>query len=327
MRGDIRDQVAATITEVARNATEEEKQMVASLVNRAKAHADNPDIVFEKITPGMAALLFLNHNTFNREWRPDWTAVLAKIMRDGGWRRTPQGYALYGEDGAVGDGSHRLGAQAYSGITLVMPIYLGMAKSDVGALDLGKPRTAADLGTLRGVVNAKEKTGLLKLVWAYEKAVGIPVPVLEQDLEAVVVQVKENEVLLNRALEIGQVSRQDLESDAALLTERAAAKVIAILLRHHWPEARVAERIDEIQTSDFASDDAPLAAARRFIEKHRKPDDTISPERETGVVIKGMILAETRQTLNQRGRNEISNAMKHPPDPSYPLADSATADD
>jgi hypothetical protein len=314
---DLADQMTAKITLVAESATEEERRKVAEFRLKAVDHAVDPQVEIHLITHPMAGLLFLDGGTFNRGWDPEWSLTLAQMMSLDRWLSNSQGYALYGFDGSVADGRHRLGAQAYSETTLSVAIYFGMTRDAVGTLDCGKKRTPADAATLAGVVNAKAKAALLQAIWSYEKSAGIANHVNTYDVTAVAKEIERNDALLSRSLEVGQTSLQDAIDP--LLGEGAAAKLVGVLLRHSWPEARVVERLDEVQTSDFISEKAPLAVARAFIAGHRRPVDTLPTQRETGVVIKGMLIAEQRQTVTVKGVQEIGNAAKNPPNPEYPF--------
>jgi hypothetical protein len=323
MREDLASQLTAKILEVADTATKDERQQVADWITRAKDHDGDPVIEFHEVTPAVAALFFLEHNNYNRAWEPQWTGHLARVMESGGWKVNSQGYALYGDTGDVGDGAHRLGAQAVSGTTLMMPICFGISKDAVGTLDCGKKRTVADAASLAGISNSTAKASLLKAIWAYERSAGFPVPVSSANIPAVVDYLRLHEGALARAIELAQMSQMDAYDP--LLGDNPAARIIGVLLRHRWPEGRVTERLDELQTSDFTSDKAPLAIARTFIEQHRKPKDTIEGGGEAGVIIKAMILAEERSTVNKKGEQEIFNAAKHPPNPTYPAAQQSRA--
>ncbi len=313
----IGDQITAKIVEVAQQASEADQQSVRDLSAKSIAQADNPVTEMVAVTPGMGALFFTGYNKFNRPWDPSVTYEYARIMSEGGWRQNSQGYALYGDDGSLGDGSHRTGAQAYSGTTLIVPMYLGMSKEAVATLDCGKKRTAADAAALAGVINARAKQTLLGSIWAYEKAAGFPNPTSAANTVAFAEKIKELDGLLTRALELGQVSIDGVV-EPLFVNEQTAAKVIGLLLRHRWPEQRVTERMDQLQSKDFASDKAPLAIARDYIEKHRKPVDTKTPAQEVAMVIKAMVMSETRATVTGKHVSEITNAAKHPASPEYP---------
>ena len=316
----IGERIVAHIQGIAEAATELDRQAVDELTRRAIDAANQPVLDLVTIKPGMAAISFLEHNSFNRSWRPEWTEVLARLMREGEWRPNSQGYAYYGDDGSVADGAHRLGAQAYSGVTLSMPVYFGMSKSDVATLDCGKPRAGADVAALSGVVNAKEKEALLQALWSYEKGAGMPATSFHSQAD-IAKQIVANDALLARALEIGRSSVED--AGDPLLQGKAAAKVAGLLLRHKWPETRVVERLDELQIADFASDKAPLCLAKIYIEAHRKPADTITPQRELGMVIRAMTMAESGVVTSRT--KEITSAAKHLPDPTYPTGQKFTA--
>lgn len=307
------ERLVAHIQEVADKVSDKERQLVAELCQRAIAAAKEPQLGFVTITPEIAALLFLEHNLFNRNWRPEWTDILARMMREGEWRPNSQGYSLYGDDGSVADGAHRLAAQAYVGVELTMPVYFGMAKTDVATLDCGKARAGSDVAALAGVVNAREKEALLQALWSYEKGAGIASTIFHTPA-AISKEIVANDALLSRALEIGMSSTE--EATDPLLQGKVAAKVAGLCLRHKWPETRLIERLEELQTADFASDKAPLCLAKVYIEAHRRPADTITPQREVGMVIRAMNLAESGATTARK--QEIVSAGKHLPDPTYP---------
>jgi hypothetical protein len=319
------DQITAKVTIIAGAATAEERAAVEAMREKAKRHRGAAVQEKVEITPAMAAILFLDYNNFNRPWDPSWTNDLGRIMTSGDWRLTNQGYGLYGDDGSVGDGAHRMAAQAYTGTTLTMWMYYGMEKEDVAALDCGKRRTAADAAALAGVIDSKSKSELLQTVWAYEKSVGIANHVNTANVKAVAEQIKACDALLARALEIGETSLVDAIDP--LLAAKQGAKVMALLLRHRWPEARALERLDEVQTCDFDNDKAPLLVARKFIEENRAPKEVLAKQREIGVVIKGMLMAETGVLVNPKRTNEIKNAAKHAPDPTYPSQSFGTTGD
>jgi hypothetical protein len=313
----IGDQIVAKIAERVAEATPEDREKVAELVALAIKHAADP--VQQKITmtPGMGGIFWQDHNRFNRGWDAGWSNDIANIMTTGGWHPTSQGYALYGDDGDVADGGHRMAAQAFSNTTLDVYIYLGMSKLDVATLDCGKRRTASDAAALAGVHNAKAKTALLSAIWTYERTAKIPVPVQRSNNAAVAKQVEEHERMLMQATEIAETTM--LDAISPLLEEEMAARVAGLLLRHGWPEARIIEQLEHLQTNDFENDKEPLAYARTYIEGKRPPKDIIKSAQEPGVIIRAMQIAETGLMMTSKNRfDQVENAQTNPPNPEYP---------
>jgi hypothetical protein len=310
------DQMTAKIIERAASASPEERARVEELRQKAIANRTKPIQELVQMTAPMAAIFFSEHSHHNRSWDPPWSNDIGRVMLAGDWRTTSQGYGLLGDDGSLGDGTHRCGAQGYTGIDLAVWIYLGMAKEDQAALDCGKRRTAADAAMLAGVVDAKAKGELLSTIWAYEKSVGIGQPVNPVNVKAVANEIKALDGLLGRALEIGETSQ--IDAIEPLLVKGPAAKLAGILLRHSWPDARVVERLDEVQTEDFDSEKDPLYAARKLIVDNRAPTEAIAKAKEVGIVIKAMLMAEAGILTNPKRIAEIKNAIKNPPDPTYP---------
>lgn len=75
-------------------ATEADRVEVNKLIERAKAGRRDSTVV--KLTPGMAAILFVEHNRNNREWSPTKTAEYAEQITSGEWEFTHQGLRLLG---------------------------------------------------------------------------------------------------------------------------------------------------------------------------------------------------------------------------------------
>jgi hypothetical protein len=67
-------------------ATTEDRAEVNKLVERAKTGKRDSTVV--KLTPGMAAILFVEHNRNNREWSPTKTAEYAEQITNGEWEFT-----------------------------------------------------------------------------------------------------------------------------------------------------------------------------------------------------------------------------------------------
>jgi hypothetical protein len=304
-------------------ATREEKAEVKRLRDEAIRHFGNPIVERVTMTPGMAALLFLDFNDYNRAWDAQWSHGFGQIMTAGGWRLTSQGMGIYGEDGNLGDGQHRLAAIAATGVTLDVMMTLGVSKADVATIDSGKKRTPPDAAELRGVVNAKQKWVVLSGVLGYEHKVGIPRSINDKDVESCAREIERLSDVLDRVLELGEISRGDAVQE--LLDFKMAAKAIFLMIRHGWPEERALARIQEVQEEDYPNDDAPLLAARELIIEHKPDKDDIGQQKAVAVVLKGALMEEAGVTMagspatKKLRLAELRAATKKPPNPTYPV--------
>jgi hypothetical protein len=312
----LEDAINAKIGQMADVASEETKSLAAAMVSKAKSHSPaTPIIEMVEWTAELAAYVVHHHNTFNRFWTAEHSIGLADDMVNGRWKRNHAGYAWY-SDGAWADGAHRLRGQAVSGVALMMPTYFSMEKADVGSIDCGKGRKPKDAAALAGVFNAKEKAEVLGAIWAYEKAAKLVVQVPQHNVTAVALEIQRNDALLGRAIEIGETSPIDV--DRPLLGERIGGKIAGILLKHGWPDDRLVELLDMLQTRNFDDDKAPLAKVHNFIEKNRPPKDALTPGDEVRLIIKALLLEEEGVLITGRRMNDITNATSNPPDPTYP---------
>jgi len=87
------DEIRGQLTAIAAQATEQDRAQVNKLVTRATGAAYGGEIC--TITPATAALLFLFHNSHNREWQPGWTLELARRMKDGLWKQNSMTPGFY----------------------------------------------------------------------------------------------------------------------------------------------------------------------------------------------------------------------------------------
>jgi hypothetical protein len=106
-----REQIEA----VAKTASLDDRKRVEEIVRTAKmGKKENSKVMI--ITPAMAAIIFLEHNAHNRDWRAEGGNKSAREyerrMRGGHWRYNNQGIGFY-VDGQLEDGQHRLSASAH----------------------------------------------------------------------------------------------------------------------------------------------------------------------------------------------------------------------
>lgn len=94
------------------------------------------------VTPQLAAEWLIGQGT-NRSLRRGGVDSYAHVMRNGGWKLSPQGI-IFDMSGRLRDGQHRLSAVVQTGCTVQMYVFRNVPEEIIPILDLGKNRTAAD---------------------------------------------------------------------------------------------------------------------------------------------------------------------------------------
>src|SRR5262249_23896151 len=197
------DETVAKIRAVAKSATAAEKRSVHDLISRASKSARESTVV--TLTPAMCAILFLDHNPHNRDWRPATTLECARGMGlPGAWQWTNQGIGFY-TDGLLEDGQHRLSGAAIAGFNWETPCTFGVEKESIVNVDVGNKRFASDAAKLAGVNDAKTKQTIIKSAAAYlDKSGDVPLPHRsEAEIERAI---RSEDRHLDQAIEIGNHS-------------------------------------------------------------------------------------------------------------------------
>ena len=101
------------------------------------------------ITPHKAAQ-FLNHNTHNRTLRAKRVAVYKSEMTAGNWKSNGMPI-IFGSDGSLKDGQHRLKACVDSNKTMKDVIVVKLPKEQANCYDIGGQRTARDIAKFEGL--------------------------------------------------------------------------------------------------------------------------------------------------------------------------------
>jgi hypothetical protein len=315
----IADKITAAIDAAYAAATDEDRAKVAALVEKAMAHSPTNEL-YELIeyTPGMAALIIIEHNKRNREFTPEHVGNLADDMAHGRWRKNGDTYTWY-LSGQWADGAHRLRGQMLSGVTLVMPTFFSMDQNDIGTKDCGLNRPAWLQAQFEGIAFADKKEPLLRAIWNYEKSVRIFNDIPVANHSAVSAEIRHLDKLLQTALNIAADSMVDVEGDTPL-KELWASRVAGVLLRHGWPGVKVKELMEEFQAGEFVDERCPLARTRAYIDGNRPQPATLSAQAAMNMTIKAMLMTEEGIAASKK-MTEIISAAKNPPNPAYPIDD------
>jgi hypothetical protein len=151
------DDVRTRIVAVATSATETDRRTVQEILSRAASGEYGSKT--HDLTPGVAALLFIEHNPHNRDWDPSWTLELARRMTAHLWKKNNEPPGFY-KDGALADSQHRLAAAALAAITWTTVIVFGMDREAVMTIDAGRRRDAASALKMDGMHDAKLKQSI-----------------------------------------------------------------------------------------------------------------------------------------------------------------------
>src|SRR5262245_46474037 len=145
-------------------ATSTDRTEVEKLVDYAKLGKRDSRVV--NMTPGMAAILFIERNKQNREWLPSKTAEYADQITESEWEYTHQGIGFL-DSGDMNDGQHRCAGIAISGQTIDITVGFGMTFASIIAIDTGKTRQASDfLGIGNQVSDPKRKQTMVKAAFS-----------------------------------------------------------------------------------------------------------------------------------------------------------------
>lgn len=127
-------------------------------------------VVFEKITPKKAAK-YLEFNTGNRRVSQNNLNKIISDMKEGRWMMNGDTISFL-ESGKLSDGQHRLLACVKSNVTFDALVARGLPEDSMSTKDIGKPRSIANVLTIRGIENSQIKTAAAKVIRVLE-------PVLE----------------------------------------------------------------------------------------------------------------------------------------------------
>jgi len=210
----LRKDISVALTE----ATNDDRKKVKSLVG--------PEVLpaFCAISPAVAAILFTDYNTSNRNINVSRSRNYASDMLRGEWHKNHQGIAFY-TNGKLSDGQHRLAAIALSGTTQMMLIVNGMDESSIDTVDRSTRRTAGESLQMKGMMDGKLLAKAAKEAMQYTARVnGESDRFTDIQIEKYAINHREE---LQHALHIGEDSVVNV-TDPCL--PRGDAQMIAVIL-------------------------------------------------------------------------------------------------
>jgi hypothetical protein len=310
----IAEQTRNAIEAVANAATEEEKKAVADLLTKAKSVG--AEVV--KITPGMAALIFIHNNAHNRDWIASRSLEYLRRMREKLWRFNGQSGAFY-QTGELADAQHRLAAAALNGETIEMTFSFGIERDAIATIDNGIARHASDAAKLEGINDAKRKQTVIKNAYSYDTKRGDVSKVLKSEAE-IAKAITDNDAALSTALELADESVIGVHQPYFKPVQ--AASIAMTLLLHGWPADAITAHLKALQLGDpnDTGDKTPGFVAIGLLEKSRakkNKSDHLNTMMEVGVAV--MAIRERQKGTAAIQERTLKEAVRKTlPDPTYP---------
>jgi hypothetical protein len=260
------DELRERIAAVAAAASSEDRRKVLDLVAEAKKGIYHP-LAYD-ITSGMAAILFTEFNSHNRDWTASWTLELQRRIQRGLWKQINASLGMY-DNGLVEDGQHRLAAVALSGdfVWQRITVQFGIKQDAVSAQDSGHRRHASDHAKLDGIGNTRMKEAILKSATSYllrrgDKEAAMP---SEAELAAAI---REHNAVLDTSIDVAKDAETNIVTP--ILKRTVGATVAYLMLTHDWPEQRVREKLALFNTGQSSSgENEPFFIATDIITKAR----------------------------------------------------------
>lgn len=310
----VRTQIAA----VAATATTDERAAVKTLIEKAKTTAYSA--VLMTLSPAMCAILFLEHNPHNRDWRPLFSLDLARQIREGQWQWNNATLGFY-TTGELQDGQHRLAAKALAGEPWESIVVFGVQHQAIVTTDTGARRTAGDAAKLEGMTDAKRKRSIVMAASSYLVKSGEKDAALKSEPEVLKHMNADNE-LLDAALSIGQAGSDKNKFVSPVLDENQCATLAYLLLSHGWTDQDVRNHLASFQSGMSKDGErTPFFVAAQWITDSRKSREAashLSRTKELGVVVLALRLTVEGVTAVQKKRFQEA-VRREMPDPRFPV--------
>jgi hypothetical protein len=258
----------ARLTAAYEAATDEDRQRVNDLVRRAVGAPPGADLA--TITPGMAAILFHDHNHQNRDWQYAKSLEYEAQLQSNNWDFTNATLG-FADNGQLIDGQHRLAALALSGRTIVFVIVLGLDIKIVEVIDTGMRRVAASAVHIlrhKDMADATIKTDIVRKADIFIAKATQKAPVLANNTRKIGQAVQDNESRIEEAIGIGLEATVNIAKPTLKLRQ---AQVLAyVLLSCDWPKAVVLDDLTRFQTGQEVGEHTPFFVAAKILERETR---------------------------------------------------------
>jgi hypothetical protein len=253
--GKVESEFRAAIEAKRAEATPADREGVGKL---AKATAVQEHV---RITPPMAAVLFLEFNKMNRGVTFSKCYDFAAAMKRGEWKYHHQGIAFY-PDGSLADGQHRMAGVALSETVQEFMVAPNFQREAIDVIDRSKRRSAGEGLEMLGIANGKVKAAIGQTAMEYiAKHDGRTVKYTDIQVEKWCL---EHDAVLTEAVEIGHRSDQNV-SDACL-SKVQASNIALLMLLGGWGHQQVVGFIASMQQGIATYAESPTVdLSRQFM--------------------------------------------------------------
>jgi hypothetical protein len=310
--------VRTEIATIAGTATPQEREQVAALI--AEARKGEFKVAIWSLTPAMCALLFVEHNPHNRDFRAGYAVALAEQMKKEEWQLNNATIGFY-KNGELQDGQHRLGGKAKAGHSYVVPVVFGIEHKAIVTTDTGSRRSAADAAKLEGTPEAKRKRKMVRTAAAYLVKTGRKDAELKSETE-VLQRIRLDQPVLDEAIRIGAAASDKTKLVAPTLDQAQCETVAYLLLTNGWAVDQVEHMLAAFQLGMSKDGQAtPLFVGADIVndsKKARTAAHHLNISKELGVVVYALQLTVQGEKAVQK-KTMLARVKKGSlPDPTFP---------
>lgn len=252
-----------------------------------------------RISPQMAAVLFLEFNKMNRGVTFSKCYDFAEAMKRGEWKYHHQGIAFY-PDGSLADGQHRMAGVVLSDTTQEFMVAPNFQREAIDVIDRSTRRSAGEGLEMLGISNGKVKASIGKTAMEYiAKHDGKPAKYTDIQVEKWCL---EHDTVLTEAVEIGHRSDQNVSE--ACLSKVQASNIALLMLLGGWGHQQAVGYIASIQQGVATYAESPTVDLSRQFMKSKLSDarkDRINKWQGLALALKGAALwAENKSVRSVR---------------------------
>lgn len=325
---DLAPGIREKIEAVAATATETDHALFKKINDLASTGKQSCGVY--KLNPAVCALIFIQCNGRNRNWRatgPKSTTEYARRMQAGDWAWNGQGIGFY-TDGKISDGQHRLSGAALAGYTWATTITFGVDPVDAAKQDDGQNRHPYHHFEMNGgeIGTGVRKQNIITTAGAYFKRVFTHVKFDElRTTDEIERAMHKHDKMLTRSLQLADTARSSFANP--LLAETEAARVAFVMLYGQWPEEMILHTLTRVQVGQVikeeGGDKSPLYVCTEIISDRVKGKNIGSVE----LVSLVMNAAQKYRRQQRVSKRVLKTEMmgNDVPDPNFELPPAAEA--
>jgi hypothetical protein len=322
------DDMRKRLRDIAKEATPEERQWVDDLIQLAKGAARTAKVI--TFTPAAGALVFLEHNSMNRDWDAPSTVEIIRQINNGDYKYNGQG-AIFYTTGILGDKQHRIAAHALAGLPLETPVSFGIDPDAAPTIDCGGCGLRDGAAASKIVYDIKDpgvKQTVLRNASRYFFGIDKDPSFKIRSVPEMSRALNDNNEMLTEAVELGQQSRENITRPQ--FKQADAATLAYIFLRAGMPREKVIMHLSRFQIGALrmGENDAHFAAikviadTRTKVAKGKEKVEKLPPLKEWVMVVAAVKAAEAGNVPTaQQLRAAVQRGKRFPDPRSEPIED------